>query len=221
MTDRTDMTEDRNDTLFSRVIDGDATPAEWSEISASARLDPVLWQRLAETIRDGAGFARALRAAVAVADEIDVPAGPGNAPAVFPERIPRRASWTLRAVAWCGWAAAAAIAVAWTANLAPLAPHSARPVPHNTAGVLDGAAAADLLGAYLANGRREQRVIGEVPERVLVDTRPVPAGGGYEVLYLRQILERAVVPDLYEFSAQDEVGRPALVRYEGRPRRVQ
>ncbi len=215
------MTEDRNDTLISRIIDGDATSAEWDELSASARIDPALWQRLAATMHDGAGFTRALRASVAVADEIGLPAERAGARGRPRPPAPQRSSRTLRAATWCGWAAAAAIAIAWTASVPALVPPTARPIPLQTAGIFDGAAAADLYSAYLKNGRREQRVIGELPDRVLVDTRPAAEGQGYEVLYLRQILERAVVPDLYEFSAQDEAGRPALVRYEGRPRGVQ
>lgn len=217
------MTDDRKDTLISRIIDGDATAAEWDELSASARLEPALWQRLAATMRDGAAFTRALRASVAAADGIDLPADRATAPARAAAPSPHGPTWVLRAAAWCGWAAAAAIAIAWTASLPALAPTTTtRPVPLlQTAGIFDGAAASDLYNAYLRNGQREQRVVGEIPERVLVDTRPAPGGEGYEVLYLRQILERAVVPDLYEFSAQDEAGRPALVRYEGRPRVVQ
>ena len=54
-----------------------------------------------------------------------------------------------------------------------------------------------------------------MPERVLIETRPSETGRGYELLYLRQILERTVVPDLYKFYGQDEMGRPTLVRYDG------
>ena len=74
--------------------------------------------------------------------------------------------------------------------------------------------AVDLFQAYLQKGRQEEMVIGEVPEKILIDSRSMPSGEGYELLYLRQILERAIVPDLYQFTAQDALGRPTLVRFE-------
>ena len=83
--------------------------------------------------------------------------------------------------------------------------------------VVRSAPPADILQAYLERGRQENLVIAEVPERILIKTRPA-AGQGYELLFVRQILERAVVPDLYRFDAQDETGRPTLVRFEERPR---
>jgi hypothetical protein len=83
------------------------------------------------------------------------------------------------------------------------------------ASLIDTTPAADLFQAYLDRGRKENVVINEVPERILIDTRPVPTGQGYELIYLHQILERAVVPDLYRIGAQDERGQPVLIRYEG------
>ena len=80
---------------------------------------------------------------------------------------------------------------------------------------LGGFSASDLLAAYLDKGRQEQSVIAEVPERILIETRPNETGRGFELLYVRQIIERTVVPDLYQFHSQDEMGRPTLVRYDG------
>ena len=55
----------------------------------------------------------------------------------------------------------------------------------------------------------------EMPTRVLVESRPADGGNGYEVLYLRQVLERTVVPDLYRFDGRDERGVATLVRASG------
>jgi hypothetical protein len=33
------------------------------------------------------------------------------------------------------------------------------------------------------------------------------------VIYLRQVIERAVVPDLYQIDGMDERGQPTLARY--------
>jgi hypothetical protein len=41
-----------------------------------------------------------------------------------------------------------------------------------------------------------------------------PSGQGYEVLYLRQVLERTVVDDLYQVNGQTEHGRPTLERVQ-------
>ena len=71
--------------------------------------------------------------------------------------------------------------------------------------------AADAFQAYLERGQEAGRVVGEMPAKVLLEAQPSAQGSGYEVLYLRQIMERAVVSDLYEFGV-DERGRPVPVR---------
>ena len=66
------------------------------------------------------------------------------------------------------------------------------------------------MSLYLDKGRADGSVIGEQPERQIVGYAPVKDGEGYEVFYLRQILERARVDHLYRYSS-DELGRPAPV----------
>jgi hypothetical protein len=58
-------------------------------------------------------------------------------------------------------------------------------------------------------GKQSGRVLGEVP--VLCESKPAATGQGFEVVYVRQILERAEVHDLYRFSV-DEAGNPLPVR---------
>ena len=90
---------------------------------------------------------------------------------------------------WSGWVMAAGLAIAVVSGMLSTAPiESGLDTGTNKAQILS---AADLLQAYLDQGRQEDVVIAEVPERVLIETRPIEAGGGYELLYLRQILERA------------------------------
>ena len=200
------MNEERDTLLVSRAVGGDATPAEWDELSARADEHPVLWRRLGLTLRDETGFARALESAAAVAGTIDPFA------AVDREHAPPPTVRRPEVGRWSGWALAAVIALAWLVSmLNPPAPPDAAP---QLAEVLPLAPASDLLEAYLARGRQDDTVIGEVPEKILVDSRSSPTGEGYELLYLRQILERAVVPDLYRFTGEDELGRPVLVRFE-------
>lgn len=73
--------------------------------------------------------------------------------------------------------------------------------------------AADAWQAYLQKGRESGEVVGEIPNKLLVDSKPALSGNGVEVIYVRQVMERAIVPDLYEFAGRDEAGRPTLVRY--------
>jgi hypothetical protein len=208
------MEQERDQLLMSRVVDGDATTEQWDELTALADRDPSIWRRLAATLRDHASFARAINTHVAVAETVPLPS----------EAEARRASVTVEphvtpfahVSRWSGWAVAAVIGIAWLSwifNAADSGLGRVREAPVNYAGL----PAADLLEAYLDRGKQEQRVIGEVPDRILIDTRPSGSGQGYELVFLRQIMERAVVPDLYQFGGQDERGQPILVRYQERP----
>jgi hypothetical protein len=130
------------------------------------------------------------------------------------------AAWrgSLRLTSWAGWAVAAGLVIAIAGRwLGGPATPAASPV--QTAGIPTPAdatlvrSAEEALDAYLERGRSEERVIRQMPRMLLLEARPNPTGDGYEILYLRQLMERAVVPDLYQFGAEDEAGRPALVRY--------
>lgn len=205
---------ERIEVLISRAVDGQAATAEWDELAAAAATDPDLWRSLALTLRDRSGFDRAVRAAVDVAEAVDVPAAeaPPRGGADF-ARAPGPRHRLIVPLRTAGWAAAALVALAWTvSHLAPRLSGPPRPVITSN---LSGASAAELLSAYLDRGRQEKLVVGELPERILVDTQSAPSGQGYELLYLRQILERAVVPDLYGVTGRDELGRVMPVRFEG------
>jgi hypothetical protein len=161
------MEQERDQILMSRVVDGDATPQQWDELSALAARDPSVWRRLAETLRDHEGFARGVNAQVAVAESVPlpypprgratVPAAPGAEPFAHVSR-------------WSGWAVAAVVALAWLAWVLN-ATDAGRPAEPQQPVNLAGLPAADLLQAYLDRGRQEDRVIGEVPDRILIDSR--------------------------------------------------
>lgn len=200
------MTNPRDDQIISRVIDGDASQRDWNALESIAARDPAVWRRLALALRDHAGFVRAVNASVRAADAVEAPvtlAGAVPAAGAGPHR-------TRRLGTWAGWAAAAVVALAWGSTF--LRPPGVTTLGEHAgfAEAIRSAPAADLIAAYLDRGRAEDRVIGELPERVLLDSRPAESGDGYELLYLRQILERVTVPDLYEYTAQDEAGRPML-----------
>jgi hypothetical protein len=206
------MERERDQLLMSRVVDGDAATEEWDELTALAEEDPAVWARLAQTLRAHAGVARAVNAQVAAADSVPLPVAAAPAAATVEPRVAPFAHVSR----WSGWAVAAVVGIAWLAwifNAGGPGRRAESSAPVNLAGL----PAADLLQAYLDRGRQEDLVVGEVPDRILIDTRPTKTNGGYEVLYLRQIIERTVVPDLYRVQGRDERGQPILVRFQERP----
>lgn len=221
------MNAERAEILISRLIDGEAGAAEWHEFQALAADAPALWRELAESQRQnvllGAAVAEATKAAAAI-DLPDLADEPTRRVAVEVSRGP----WHQRVSAYVGWGVAAALAITlWTgarpnANLSSppggadnmLAGKSPSP-DFNYASLAPN----DILQGYLDRGKEEGLVIGELPDKVLLESRPHPSGDGFEVLFIRPILERATVPQLFEFAAQDDAGRPVLGRYTGGERR--
>lgn len=72
----------------------------------------------------------------------------------------------------------------------------------------------EALGAYLRLGQQRGQVLGELPQRVVLQSRELGDGQGKEVLYLRQIVERAVVKDVYTLGTND-VGEAVMVPAPG------
>ena len=197
------------ETLIWRVVDGDGGAREWDDLMALAEEDPALWREVAEAHHDDVVLRRAISSASRLADSTALPAGDPPRGAMAQSR--EGARWI---GAGGGWLVAALVALAWTIHLGT----TVGPDASDPAGLLPIATAADAFQTYLDRGRQERLVVGEIPTRILVESRRDPAGEGYELLYVRQVLERTVVGDLYRFSGQDEQGGPTLVRYEQRPR---
>lgn len=202
------MTAPEKDMLISRLVDGDASREDWRAFRALADADGELWRELAEAQRDQAELAQAVGAAVAVADLVEAP---------VMEHTREKFENRLRlAVRWGGWAVAAAMALAWVGGYMP-ATTTIGSGPVVPANILPSfGTASDAYKAYLSKGQEEGRVLGESPARVLVSKTPTADGKGFEVIYLRQILERSVVNDLYQFG-YDESGQAVPVRIEEAP----
>jgi hypothetical protein len=203
------MSQLREELLISRVIDGDATTAEWDELHELARSRPAVWHELAETLRDHKAFARGMEAAVGIADAIDMP--PVKAATIVePSPLARigRSSFL-----WTGWAIAAAVALTWILGLYQPIPRTSTPLQPSVQQAGLQMTAAEALQNYLDLGREEGHVVG-MPERVLVDQRPAPDGEGVELLYMQPILIREHVPEAYRVGPRDELGRPSLIKYE-------
>ncbi len=189
------MNEIERDILLGRVADGEASPEDWTAFRAMAEADPTLWRELAELQRDGAELSSAVGRAIAVADTVEAPVD---------EHLAGRLRERFALIRmWGGWAAAAAVALAWGTGL-----RSETGGP-NVAGIgAVGPAAStadDALKMYLDKGQKSGMVVGEMPSKVLLETRPLADGSGYEVLYVRQIVERARVNQLFR-PTSDELG---------------
>ena len=183
------MEEIDRDMLISRVVDDQATDADWAQLRRLGENDAGVWRELAEAQHEHAELCRAVESAIAVADDIDAPVEAG---------VQRRFAQRIRVVTtWGGWAVAATLVLAWVS--APADFREAR------AGILD-LTPDQAIQRYLDEGRRTGQVIEEIPQRILIETRPEVNGDGLEVIFLRQFIERTHVRTLYR-SGQDEFGR--------------
>ena len=205
------MNEAREQLLISRVIDDPAAEPAWRELESLAETDTGVWKQVALAQRDHADLCRAMAGAAAVADRVELPAV--HRPAVSTHHSSTHLRLN-RLGAWTGWAVAALVTIVASGQFAqPWRFDGPLPVdPSHHAGP-SIQSAADAFKAYLEKGRESGEVVGEIPAKLLVDTKPAQSGG-YEVIFVRQVMERAIVPDLYRFSGQDETGRPTLVRYQ-------
>jgi len=208
------MPETHTDILISRVVDGCATPQQWQALEALATRDPSLWRDIAIAQKCDRDLTAAVRSAASIADAVDihpdeaVGSQSGGALLFSQTAFARR---TRRVAAWGGWAAAAAVALAFLGNQPSQSPATGgrQPIRANLGEPL--ASAADALQTYLQKGREDGLVIGELPDKVLVETAKSATGHGYDVVYIRQIKEKAWVEDLYRIS-QDEMGNPTPIK---------
>lgn len=192
---------ERTEILIGRVIDGEASEAEFDELRSIAAVESSVWRDLAEAQRETAEIADAVGHSIEVADRVELP--------IARSESSRWGRGSLLSAG--GWIAAAVLLVAWIGSGGSMVtgPGSMR-IPQSAAGLVP-TNAADALDRYLSLGREEGQVLGEVPTGVVLERRPLPEGGGYEVIYLRQIMERTVVEDVYEI-ARDDAGNPETVR---------
>lgn len=205
-----DRPNDRQDpeVLISRIVDGEATQEDWNAFHLQANREPSLWRELAEAQQMHAELGEEVGVALAVSSLVDAPTH---------VEIERRFNNRIRMVGvWGGWLAAACLGLMWANN--------ARPAPSSLGGAGSQANLGDTLASYLNRGKEEGRVLGELPEKVLVSATPVTGsdgndiGNGYVVVYLRQILERVEVKDLYQLG-EDDAGRQQPVPYDVPPAR--
>lgn len=187
-----DLTE--TDSLIARVAANEADGVEWGRFETIAASEPRAWEEMARTLRTELQARQALDDATAPAEHIDLPMN--SASAVL----------RVRAFGWPGWALAAVLALAW----AWMGFFENARGPSNQAGIGSQFMpvrndADQAYEDYLSLGAREGRVLQELP-MMMVETRFDDTHGTVEVVYVRQLLERATVQSAFELR-EDESGQ--------------
>ncbi|MFN9992772.1 MAG: hypothetical protein ACK54H_05445 [Phycisphaerales bacterium] len=195
------MSSEELDLIITRVVDRRATAADWSTLESFAAKDPSVWKDLGATMRIDHELRRQVDHEVRKGDNINITV----------ERIvrhgsqkPRSGSHARRIGSWGGWIAAAVL-IAFSLRGANV---ESRKTDTSLAGF--SGSTREILSNYLQSGKRDGSVVGEMPEKVLLNTTPAEDGGTY-VIFIRQIVEKVKVEDLYRIST-DETGRPTPVR---------
>lgn len=193
------MTGVDRDILISRVIDGEATPEDWTAFKALAAREPDIWRDLAETQQDHAELSAAVESAIAVADEIEAP---------IEVHFSDRLSEKLRLVGrWGGWAAAAALVAIWASGGLVFTPGSGQQA--GLSGTF-GATPEQTLNQYLKQGYETGRVVAPTYSRVINDVLLDPDGRGYIIFYDLVIPERAIIENPM-IEGVNEFGEPVTV----------
>lgn len=206
---------EERDVLISRVVDGMASAQDWASFRAVAASDPSIWAELGDTQRQQEAVRDELHSALAFADRVALPGGMiDDAP------VRHRLDMVSR---WGGWAAAIALMVVWLVGAPAGQTGPADPSGPQTGNVLGGiiplseAPPEQAFDRYMAAGQQEGRVIAEMPDQVVIETKPMN-DGTIEVLYLRQIIERRVIDQAYR-ELRDDAGNVYAVPVRAQPRR--
>lgn len=202
------------DVVFSRLLDGRGKAADWQRLREATTGDAgnAAWDRIIGSAGDQDALGEAVVLAGECADLTDLQRAKNEtlpATLTLPSAQGRRADRAVRA-ARLGWLVAACLALGLVSVSLKSRMNAGAQAPI-TAGIsLDSLSSNDLMNGYKARAAKEGTLVGELPQRVVIETRPSTDGKGYEVLYMRQFIERAIVDDLYKLGT-DETGRPVMV----------
>lgn len=180
---------DATDLLLARAVGGDRHAI--AEVRLRSATEPGLLDELLLWQADELRLARLSRELDLVADRSEPP----------------RATVANARFARLGWAAAAVLAVAW-AGQSFLPKRGAAPV--QVAGIADApsfASADEAFDAYVEKARADGVMVGDVAPPVLVSSRELLDGGGFEVIVVRQVYERRRAPEFYGVVPADDTGR--------------
>ncbi|GAB4548310.1 MAG: hypothetical protein Tsb0013_08770 [Phycisphaerales bacterium] len=178
----------QEDVLIGRVVDHEATPADWTRLDELAADDPELWSRLGRAQRAHAGLRIAVDDAIACAELVDIPDGRVHGAGRF--------SRFGRLTAGAGWAVAAVLGLVLLNPVMSNTPGNAGTGATLTAGMptlLSQATPDEAYTQYLARGLADGRVVSEMPTLVL-EQNQLEGGAGVEMLVVRRIVERRTAP---------------------------
>ena len=203
------LPDSARDLLISRVIDGRASSKDWDRFRALAAHEPAIWCELADTQSQHEAVRNQLSDDLTIAERVNLPGGPIN-----DTHTRHRLSIVGK---WGGWAAAAALLAVWSLGNPTLDRSdgsNSENIPLQTGSMVPGIGLLDAepeqaFEQYLSAGQKSGRVIAEMPEQVVVETRPMP-DGTIEVLYLRQIIERRLIDQAYR-QVRDDAGNTLAV----------
>ena len=183
------------DVLLSRAVAGDG--AALAEVRARGAADPSVLDELTLWQADELRLARVARELQRTADSVDAPRS----------RSRMRERW-----AGAGWAVAAVLAIAWLMQL--VSPRgTAREA--SVAGIAPAfQSSEEAFDAYVAKAREEGVLSGEVAPPTLLGSRELGDGRGFEVVIIRQVIERRVSPEIYRITPAGESGprRTLIIR---------
>ncbi|MFI4917459.1 MAG: hypothetical protein ACIAS6_13255 [Phycisphaerales bacterium JB060] len=232
------------DLLISRVVDDAASSADWQQLRALAEYDPSVWRELFEAQHAQAELAQAVQQAIAIADSIDAPiddrAGPtlrfrlrkaGNwagwalaasvavvwmAPHVTPGGNQPPAPTMNTAGAPTGTQVPVARGVTSERNPGDFETVDPRESPARTMLTREESPAARPYRRASADAGTGAQQLAEMPERVLLEVRPL-ADGRLELIYVRRLIEKSIVNDgdLYQVKP-DDAGIDRAVPYRTR-----
>ncbi len=195
---------DRIDILIGRVVDSEASAADWHELEQIADADPQLWGQLARAQRAHARLTDAVEDELTIAELVDLP-DPEPIRLPFAERVQR----------WSGWALAAVLCLAWLLTQRGTGSESQ---PHLQAGFGAGNSQPifvrnttpdDAWSNYIETARLANHLVSELPP-MLIEAHRLPSGA-HQVFYVRRSLEQATLTDIAELRvSEDEQGTPLL-----------
>lgn len=198
--------DERADILISRVVDGVASGADLTELETIAASRPGVWRELAMAQRDQALLAQEVARSIAVADVVGLP----TTVETHHESLSIASRWK-RAGVWGGWAAAAVMAFAYLGAGPGAANNASKASLIPDMNVLEKNLTADQAWKlYEATGSREQRFLGVLPERVLIEATPSADGKSVHMVFVRQLIESRTVDALYKGTV-DETGQRGMV----------
>jgi len=197
---------DRRGVLIGRVVDGEASSQDWAEIRELAGDDQSVFAEIAELQDIRRDTIEMVDEVGDIADTVELPLY------MHPKATP--AGRLKFAGVWGGWAVAAMVAVAWSVGLRPGDPLIVGDLNNGAqTGSLGGSVintAGEAMQRYLDLGKESGTVVGELPSGIVLEKVPLADGSGYEVLYIRPIIERTIVHNVFR-QVRGESGQMQIV----------